>query len=337
MTATDEWRRQAGAHLMVGFRGTRLEEELEELIRHHHIGGAVLFRRNIESPGQLEELLRSAQDCARRYLGRPLLMAIDQEGGPVQRLTSPPFLRLPSARTLAREGVESVRKWAAAAGRELRSLGIHINLAPVLDVLAQEGASHFMEERCLGSDPRRVAELGREWIQALQAEGVSATAKHFPGLGQAELDPHHHAPVIRWSDESSMEADLAPFARAIAAGVHCVMTSHSLYLTLDGEWPATLSPIICPQWLRQRMGFEGVLLSDDLDMAAVARGFSWETVARQGLLATIDFFLLCQIPEHVGHFASELAALLSRDVGLAALHERSARRIEALSRRQSPA
>ena len=318
---------------MVGFRGVRFQEELERLIRDHHIGGAVLFKRNIESPEQLQELIRSAQECAWRHLGRPILLAIDQEGGPVQRLKSPPFERLPSAGALAQEGPESIRAWAARAARELRSLGIHINLAPVLDVLPEDRSGHFMKERCLGSDPRRVAELGCEWIDALQREGVSATAKHFPGLGHAEADPHHYATVIHWKDEASTERDLAPFRRAIAHCVHCVMTSHSLYPAVDPEWPATLSPTLCSQWLRHRLGFDGVLLSDDLDMAAVARQFNWETVVRQGLLASVDFFLLCQNPESIDAFALDFARLLARRSELSALHDRSLSRIETLHRR----
>ncbi len=332
MGNSPEMKRRAGIHLMVGFRGTRFEEELEGLIRNHLIGGAVLFRRNVENPEQLKRLIRSAQDCAMTHLGRPLLLAIDQEGGPVQRLVSPPFTGLPSARRLGREGPEAVRASGIAAARELKSLGIHINLAPVMDVLPEDSPEHFMAERCLGSDPQRVAELGRAWIGALQSEGVSATAKHFPGLGQAELDPHHYAPVIHWNNGASMERDLAPFREAVSAGVHCVMTSHSLYPTVDSQWPATLSPALCSDMLRHHLGFEGVLLSDDLDMAAVAEKFSWKTVAHQGLLTTIDFFLLCQNPGNIEPFSSVLADLLSL-TELRSLHEQSMVRIKCLFHR----
>jgi beta-N-acetylhexosaminidase len=322
-----EMKREAGLRLMVGFRGSRFEEELEGLIRSHFIGGAVLFRRNVENPGQLKRLTGSAQDCALKHLGRPILLAIDQEGGPVQRLASPPFLGLPSARKLADEGPEMIWASGVAAARELKDLGIHLNLAPVLDVLPKDHAGHFMEERCLGSDPQRVAELGRIWITALQSEGVSATAKHFPGLGHASLDPHHYAPVIHWNNGASMERDLAPFREAVSAGVHCVMTSHSLYPAVDSQWPATLSPTLCSEWLRQRLGFDGVLLSDDLDMAAVAQRFSWETIARQGALSSIDFFLLCQNPENVDPFSSVFIDLLNRSSRLRTLHEQSVLRI----------
>lgn len=318
---------------MVGFRGVRFADELEKLIREHSIGGIVLFRRNIESPEQLKKLISSAQDCAVRTLGRSILVAIDQEGGPVQRLVSPPFTRLPSAKSLSMEGADAVRTWAATAARELRDLGIQINLAPVLDVLPVNSGSHFMDERCLGSEPRRVAELGSLWISALQNEGVAATAKHFPGLGQAELDPHHYAPTIQWKNGASMQRDLSPFQEAVSTGVHCVMTSHCLYPSVDDRWPATLSPVLCSHWLRHRLGFEGVLLSDDLDMAAVVERYTWEEVARQGLLSTIDFFLLCQNPENIEPFCSSLADQLRSDPQFMTLHEQSLARIQVLHRR----
>jgi beta-N-acetylhexosaminidase len=318
---------------MVGFRGVRFEDDLEGVIRDHSIGGIVLFRRNIESSDQIKTLIRSAQDCAAKTLGRSILVAIDQEGGPVQRLVSPPFTRLPSAKTLSIEGADAVRTWAAAAGRELRGLGIQINLAPVLDVLPENSGSHFMDERCLGSEPQRVTELGKLWISALQTEGVSATAKHFPGLGQAELDPHHYAPTIHWKNGTSMQRDLTPFQDAVSMGVHCVMTSHCLYPAVDDRWPATLSPVLCSNWLRHRLGFGGVLLSDDLDMAAVLERYTWEEVARQGLLATIDFFLLCQNPENIDPFCSSLVDQLRSEPRFMALHEQSLARIQVLHRR----
>jgi beta-N-acetylhexosaminidase len=333
LSENQEFRKQAGIHLMVGFRGITFEEELERLIRDYFIGGAVLFRRNIQDAGQLKDLIGSAQQCAVESLGRPILLSIDQEGGPVQRLMSPPFPKLPSAETMSKEGPESVRTWAGMAAQELKELGIHINLAPVLDVLPAHTTEHFMKERSLGSDPHQVAQLGMLWIKEMQRKGVSATAKHFPGLGQAELDPHHYAPTIQWSDGASMERDLIPFQEAINSGVHCIMTSHALYPSVDSHWPATLSPALCSLWLREKMGFEGVLLSDDLDMAAVEQRFSWGETACQGLLATVDFFLLCQKPENIEPFFSSFIDLLSREPRFMTLHEQSLKRIRLLHER----
>lgn len=318
----------AGLHLLVGFQGLTFGEELKSLVSEYAIGGIVLFKRNIESPDQLRALIDEAQELAGRTLGRPLWVAIDQEGGPVQRL-APPFTRLPSARDLSIEGERAVVEWSARAAAELRQVGIQINLAPVLDVVAG-GKSHFMEARSLGSNPDCVAELGRLWIKTLQENGISATAKHYPGLGQAELDPHHFAPVIRWQDDAAVQRDLLPFREAIKAGVHCVMTSHALYPFLDPERPATLSSTINHDWLRNRLGFRGVLLSDDMDMAAVSEKYTREEMVRQGLLSSIDFFLLCQRSENIEPFHRALVDAVTSDPVLADAGRRSIQRIENL-------
>ncbi len=321
--------------LLVGFNGLTFAEELKLLMKEYKIGGIVLFKRNIQSPDQLQELLDESRDYAEKSLGFPLQIAIDQEGGPVQRLI-PPFTQLPSAQELSQEGPEAVVQWTTRSAEQLRKLGIRINLAPVLDV-APGKESHFMEARSLGTDPERVAELGRLWIETLQKNGVSATAKHYPGLGQAELDPHHFAPVINHEDDIALEKDLVPFKEAIAAGVHCVMTSHALYPFLDARWPATLSPEINHAWLRNRLGFEGVLLSDDMDMAAVSEKYSWEEMVRQGLLSSIDFFLLCQKLENIEPFYRALRDAIASSPPLADAAGKSARRIERLCRLQNVA
>ncbi|MDY0042478.1 MAG: glycoside hydrolase family 3 N-terminal domain-containing protein [Desulforhabdus sp.] len=320
----------AGIHLLVGFRGLGIAEELKSIIKDFRIGGIVLFKRNIESCEQLLNLLQEAQAYARAILGRPLWVAIDQEGGPVQRLI-PPFTRLPSAHDLAAQGTQALIQWCTMAALDLRRCGIQINFAPVLDVLP-EGESHFMRERSLGSDPLRVAELGALWIDILQRNGISATAKHYPGLGLAPSDPHHFAPVIDWANQNAMERALLPFREAIKAGVHGIMTSHACYPLLDTEWPATLSPSINREWLRNRLHFDGVLFSDDLDMAAVSGNYAWQEIVRQGIHSTLDFFLLCQVPENIEHLYEALRNTLDTDSSLSDLHQQSLRRIEKLFR-----
>jgi len=329
MLSKEQRKRDVGIHLLVGFRGLTFEEELKSMVKDFNVGGIVLFRRNIESPGQLKLLIEQAQEFARETLGRPLWVAIDQEGGPVQRLIPPSFTRLPSARELASEGPQAIKKWTSIAAGELRQMGIQINLAPVLDA-PPEGSSHFMEERSLSSNPETTAPLGNLWIQTLQENGVSATAKHYPGLGLAESDPHHFAPVIRWHNEAMMHRDLLPFRSAIDAGVHCVMTSHALYPFLDPDWPATLSPKVNDEWLRRRLGFKGALLSDDMDMAAVSEKYSWAEMVRQGLFSSIDFFLLCQRQENLAPFYQTLTEAIDHDPALADCHKSSLSRIEQL-------
>jgi beta-N-acetylhexosaminidase len=208
-----------------------------------------------------------------------------------------------------------------------------MNLAPVLDVLPTEDEKHFMAARSLGSDPERVGELGLIWVRALQDAGVSATAKHYPGLGQARSDPHHFAPVIAWAGDAAMERDLLPFRAAIEAGVHGVMTSHALYPFVDARWPATLSRVICRDWLRDRLGFRGVLLSDDMDMAAMAQHFDRDVIVSQGLRATLDFFLSCQSSESIPSLYAALSDAVQNHADCAALHRQSVDRIERLFRR----
>jgi beta-N-acetylhexosaminidase len=330
----NDFRSQIGTHLLVGFQGTSLKEELAVLIQEFCIGGIVLFKRNVENPSQLRSLLEGAQDLALRCLGRPLRVAIDQEGGPVQRL-APPYTQLPAARDLASQGADTVSEWAAVAGRELRDSGIHINFAPVLDVVA-DPATHFIGARSLGSDPEEVAALGQLWIRALQQNGVSATAKHFPGLGQAQLDPHHYAPIIHWNSEEMRANDLAPFMAAIQEGVHGFMTSHALYPDLDPVWPATLSPLINHVWLRKELGFQGILFSDDLDMSAVRERYSWAEMVHQGLLASIDCFLLCQQSRHIEPFVQALWDGIRSQLALADAHRQSLGRLKNFGLDQVP-
>lgn len=318
----------SGIHLLIGFRGTRLDQELKSIIRNFRIGGIVLFKRNIESREQLLDLLQELQAFALDVLGRPLWVAIDQEGGPVQRLI-PPFTQLPSAHSLADQGTGALVEWTSRAALDLQQCGIQINFAPVLDVLSGE-EPHFMRERCLGSDPHQVAALGKLWITTLQENGISATAKHYPGLGLAQSDPHHFAPVIPWEHPEEQEKALLPFREAVKAGVHCVMTSHARYPLLDPDWPATLSPVINRDWLRGKLNFSGVLFSDDLDMAAVSGNYPWEVMVRQGLHSTIDFFLQCQLPENVESLYAALRHTLSTDKTSWDLHRQSLVRIETL-------
>ncbi len=321
---------EAGDHLFIGFKGLDIDQELRHLIREYHPSGAVLFKRNIEGREQLKALVSSARACAMEECGRPLLFAIDQEGGSVQRLASH-FSSLPSARSLAEKGRESVAEWAAICARDLKEIGVEINFAPVMDIV-DDPENHFMTSRSFGSTPEKVSELATVFIETLQAKGISATAKHFPGLGRARLDPHHFAPVIEGDREEDFRRDLVPFSAAVKAGVNCMMTSHAVYPSVDPGLPATFSNEICGLLLRQRMGFSGVLFADDLDMAAICENFSPADSARLGLACSIDFFLLCQKSENIEPMYRALCDQLQADSSLRGFHGLSVQRIEKLRR-----
>ena len=319
---------EAGVHLFIGFRGVDLEDELKGLIREYRPGGIVLFKRNIEGPEQLKNLVAGAQALALEELGRPVFFAIDQEGGR-QRLV-PHFTSIPSASELAGQGPEAVRQWGAKCAADLRQIGIQINLAPVLDIVA-DGGKHFMGSRSFGATPAIVSDLGTVWIETLQANGVSATAKHFPGLGRAELDPHHFSPVISDRGMDGFHHDLIPFAAAVRAGVNCVMTSHAVYPAVDPGRPATLSQDINVKWLRQHLGFGGVLFGDDLDMAAISENYSPEEIAFSGFPRHY-FFLLCQKSESIEPMYRALADQVDRDQCLRQFHFDTVKRVEMLRR-----
>ena len=319
----------AGKHLLIGFNGLDSGQELKALITEYAIGGIVLFKRNAESFQQLRALIEEAQAISMEKWGRPLWVAIDQEGGPVQRLNRV-FPDLPPARSLAEAGPGPLRLAVERAADEMASLGIGMNLAPVVDLAPEDGTQHFMGSRTLGSDPGLVADLGSLWAATLLENGILPTAKHFPGLRGAESDPHHFAPVIRHSSPGDLDRDLAPFRALIEAGIPCVMTSHALYPDLDPDWPATLSTRICRDLLRGDLNFRGVLLSDDLDMAAMADHFSPDDLVRRGLLASNDLLLVCQSTDNIEPIHRALERAIAEDPQVREAHANSLKRLAEL-------
>jgi beta-N-acetylhexosaminidase len=326
-----EWseERSAGQRLMAGFHGTRFSAELEHLVSGLRVGGLILFKRNVESPAQLAELCRAVQDCARGCGQPPLIVSIDQEGGPVARL-GPPFTQFPGnpSITNARQAAE----FAHVCARELCGVGINMNLAPVVDV-APEGFASIMGGRMFGPDPEHTGRMGAAVIEGLQSRGVMAVAKHFPGIGRTTLDSHLDLPVFD-ADPASLEAfDLIPFRRAIAARVAAIMLSHILYPALDPDWPASLSRPIVSGWLRHRMGYDGVVVTDDLEMGAVARHYGFGESVRQVLRAEVDLALICHTAALVEEARDRMARRISASEKIRRRHARSLERILRLKSR----
>ncbi|MEW6265292.1 MAG: beta-N-acetylhexosaminidase [Thermodesulfobacteriota bacterium] len=286
-----------GQRLVIGFEGQELSPDLESLLLTVRPGGIILFKRNVGGgPKQTAGLIAACQDLARSEFGRPLLVAVDQEGGPVTRL-GPPFTQLPSQRRMARTmSRDQVRALAETSGRELAAIGVNLNLTPVLD-LAAESASSFMSERSFGDDPGLASTLGLALIDGHAAQGVLTCAKHFPGLGSARLDPHHDLPTLELPAVRLAEHDFVPFRQAINHGVAAVMTTHVLVPALDPAGPATFSRIIATDILRDRLGFQGLILTDDLEMGAVVKHYRPGPAAVLAARAGHDLLLVCRRPD----------------------------------------
>jgi beta-N-acetylhexosaminidase len=223
----------------------------------------------------------------------PLLIAIDQEGGQVARL-GPPFTQFPG--NPAMTGEEDALGFAATTASELASIGVNMNLAPVIDV-APEGFPSVMAGRIFGTDPHWVARLGGAVIDGLQSRRIMAVAKHFPGIGRTSLDSHLDRPVFEDTLESLEGFDLIPFRDAARRRVSGVMLSHIVYRRIDPQWPASLSRRIAADLLRKRLGYRGVVLTDDLEMGAITRYYDLDTAVRRIFRADIDIALICRSPE----------------------------------------
>jgi beta-N-acetylhexosaminidase len=272
---------------MLGFDGDALSAELAGYLE-RGLAGVVLYPRNFRSVERLRELTAEI----RRAAGRPVLIGIDQEGGTRFALKEP-FTVWPSAAELGRVGdPEFVHQVARAMAVELRAVGCNLNFAPMLD-LHVDTESPVTKGRSFGADPQLVAKMGVAFDQGLRGGGVLSCAKHFPGHGDALVDPHHDLPVFAGTMERLESAELVPFAAAVAAGVPLVMTAHILLPQIDSERPASLSRKMLDGVLRRRLGFAGVILADDLGMGAIARRYGPGEAAIETLQSGTDIAMLC--------------------------------------------
>lgn len=322
-----------GSLFMIGLPATFLDDASRQLIFRWHINNFILFRRNFKNRQQLRDLISGLrQACREAGLAAPIV-AIDQEGGSVARL-GPPFTQFPGARQMANspdpEGV--LATYARTCARELSEVGINLNLAPVLDT-CETGCGYFMQDRALSADPLTVASLGRLVITEMQDCGLAACGKHFPGLGGAVVDPHRQLPVVGRSREDILAVELEPFRAAIDAGVAAIMTSHTVYPHLDGERVSTLSSAIITGLLRDELGYEGVVITDDLEMGAIAEAGSVAEAALKALLAGADLLLICEGQDRVVDGVQRVAHALERGVVSSARLERSFERLAGLRRR----
>jgi beta-N-acetylhexosaminidase len=285
---------QIGQLFMVGFQGEEPSREMVELIHRWHVGGVILFSRNIRDARQTLELTTRLQGLARQAGHQyPLLIATDQENGMVRRL-GPDATLFPGNMALGATGSEQLtHDVAQASGRELLALGINMNLAPVADV-NNNPDNPVVGVRSFGEDAALVARLTAAAVRGYQSAGVVATLKHFPGHGDTATDSHLALPVIPYGLDRLNAVELVPFRAGIAAGAECVMTAHIALPALVpvAPLPATLAPFILQDLLRQQLGFAGVIVSDCLEMSAISKTVGTAEGALLALQAGVDLVLV---------------------------------------------
>ncbi len=317
--------RQAGQRLMVGFHGHEASADVKRMIHDYGAGSVILFARNVASPEQVADLVRELQAEA-RAAGHdlPLLVAVDQEGGRVARMRAP-WTEWPPLRALGRQGSEEMaRKMGQALAAELHACGIRLDFAPVVDVDTNP-QNPVIGDRSFGADPDLVGRLGAAMIRGLQGGGVAACAKHFPGHGDTDVDSHLDLPRVEHPRSRIEEVELPPFRAAIAAGVASIMTAHVLVRALDEELPATLSPRVVGL-LRRELKYEGVIVSDDLEMKAVAKSWAPGPLAVGAAKAGCDLLPVCATHDaQVESLEGLVKAVEAGDISWKAMDEACAR------------
>ncbi|MEW6046677.1 MAG: beta-N-acetylhexosaminidase, partial [Bacillota bacterium] len=285
---------KVGQILHVGFPGLEVGPEISELVRRHYVGGVILFARNVSDPVQVAALTNALQEMAKRSgAGIPLLVSVDQEGGLVARLTRGATV-FPGNMALGAAGSEELAYQAGLwTARELRAVGIHQNYAPVVDV-NNNPQNPVIGVRSFGESPEAVARLGAAMVRGLQDGGVLATAKHFPGHGDTTVDSHIDLPTVAHPMDRLQRVELLPFRAAIEAGVASIMTAHITFPAVDPTpgLPATLSERVLTDLLRRQMRFEGLVVTDAMEMGAIAKNFGIEQAAVRAVQAGADAVLV---------------------------------------------
>jgi beta-N-acetylhexosaminidase len=318
-------RRQIGQLLIAGFNGYQLPVELKAIVREFGLGGVILFGRNIAEPEQVAELCAEA---SRLVPELPLWVSVDQEGGRVARLKKP-FTEWPPMATLGRSGdLALAGRFARALATELKAVGFSMDYAPVLDIHTNP-SNPVIGDRALAERADEVAALGTAIIHALQQDGIAACGKHFPGHGDTSADSHHELPLVEHDVERLRAVELVPFRAAIEAHVATIMTAHVLMPALDEARPASLSRRIITGLLRDELRYDGVILSDDLEMKAIASEYTVPDAAVMAIDAGCDGVLICS-----GDHDTQSAALESLVHAVEADRLRLSRVDDALARQR---
>ncbi len=328
-------RQKLGQMVMCGFDGTVPSESILRLIRDYRVGGVIYFRRNIGTVAEVSELSRSLREVHDALGGPPLWIAVDQEGGMVARIDRDAAV-VPGNMALGAAGKpEYAYEAARISGVELRQMGINLNFAPCVDV-NNNPANPVVGVRSFGEDPEMVAALGAAAVQGFQKVGVSACAKHFPGHGDTAADSHHELPLVPHSRERLGQVELPPFRRAIAAGVDAVMTAHVRFPAWEsGGVAATLSPAILSGLLREELGYDGVVVTDCLEMNAISQTVGVGRGAVLAVAAGADMVLVSHGEDRqVEALESLYAAAMSGELPMERIDEAVVRIVRAKLRRE---
>lgn len=293
-----------GQLLITGLSGTTTNKATKRLIEQQHVGGFILFANNLKRGLQPSVALLNELKAANADNPVPLFLSVDQEGGRVTRLPDA-FRKMPASMTVGQSHEPRLaERMGELIAHQLQTLGFNMNFAPVLDV-ASNPDNNVIGNRSFGADPELVAMMGAAQMSGLRAGGIIPVVKHFPGHGDTAVDSHVELPIIRKSADELAQLELLPFRHAIQSGAEAVMVAHILFPELDPEFPASLSDAIIAGLLRDKLGFEGVVITDDLAMGAIARHYGMAEAAVRAIEAGGDLVLIAR-SEAVGSIHGQL-------------------------------
>lgn len=280
-----------GQLFIVGLEGYSLDDNSLEMIEKHHVGGFILFKRNIKDVEQLVALT-NALKAANSNNKIPLFISVDEEGGIVSRMPEE-IKKLPSSGSLGRLGNEGLSyEVGKILGYQLKLFGFNMNFAPILDINSNP-QNPVIGERAFGADKELVSKLGIQTMKGIQSQGVISVVKHFPGHGDTSVDSHVGLPRVDHGLDRLREFELVPFTRAIENGADAVMVAHILFPQIDSDNPSTLSRAIITDILKGEMGFEGLVITDDMTMGAIMENYSIGDAVVKSILAGSDLILVC--------------------------------------------
>lgn len=286
-------RDRIGQRFVAWLDGRPTRAQMEDLADWAVPAGFILYPWNYTSQDDVRRLTGTARSVVHERIPgmRPLIM-VDQEGGRVRALRFEDLVQLPSAFQLAAlDDPDFMRSVSFVNGVHMMDLGVNMNLAPVLDLYGMADRT-IIGDRSMGDDPLLVSRQARAYVDGAREAGLIVTGKHFPGHGVSTVDSHGSLPVVDLDMDDLRRRELVPFAAAIDAGIDVIMTAHILFTRIDPEYPVTLSPIFLQDLLREEMGFEGLVISDGLEMGALSRNFGIRETLERSIIAGVDLILL---------------------------------------------